>query len=386
MVQLLKRSLCAFLILLILGFEGNAQVFLAGHKSISITDPGRNRTVTAEVYYPATEAGDDKPFVDQPFPCITLGHGFVMPATSYTSICAAIVSNGYVVILPSTETSFAPSHAEFGGDIAFLNTWYRSNQAAGFPPFSGFSAVGGHSMGGGASVLALETGTEADIYIGIAPAITNPSPLTIAAEIDIPAILFSGSLDAITPPENSHQLLYNALNSKCKTFVSLLGGSHCYYADQSICDLGEAFSQFTISRELQQALFINYLIPVLETFLKGNSAGWTSFSDSLFSDNRVMAQQNCSIDFTGIEDISHNEISIFPNPSTGNFQVKFPQFPKHTGLTIQLINQAGAVCFSEQVKLNDSFYTIRIPTYAAGMYVLKVVSDQQIATKRVILN
>ena len=56
-----------------------------------------------------------------------------------------------------------------------------------------------------------------------------------------PTLVISGSADAVTPPEEHHIPLHDAASpSTCRSFVNVLEGSHCGFADAgSLCDLGE---------------------------------------------------------------------------------------------------------------------------------------------------
>ena len=156
-----------------------------GHSSLSFTDASRSsRSVTAEVYYPATSAGDNTPFVTGYFPVIAFGHGFVMTYSAYAPYWNALVPQGYILICATTETGIAPSHSDFGKDLAFL---IRTLQTEGNSSSSNFyqhvaasSAVMGHSMGGGASFLAAQYLPSITALVNMAAAETNPSAVRAA--------------------------------------------------------------------------------------------------------------------------------------------------------------------------------------------------------------
>ena len=63
--------------------------------------------------------------------------------------------------------------------------------------------------------------------VGLAPAETNPSAIGVCANISVPALIFSGSSDGVTPPAEHHLPIYQGIASSCKSFVSITGGAHC---------------------------------------------------------------------------------------------------------------------------------------------------------------
>jgi len=98
-----------------------AQDFSIGHQQASYIDATRaNRNVTCELYYPADLAGDNVDIAAGVFPVVVIGHGFVMSASVYDVYWDALVPEGYVVAVPTTEGSLFPSHDNFGKDMAFL--------------------------------------------------------------------------------------------------------------------------------------------------------------------------------------------------------------------------------------------------------------------------
>ena len=154
-----------------------------GHRTITYVDPSRgNRPIQTELYYPADAAGDNVPVAAGAFPVITFGHGFVMVWSAYQYLWTAFVPRGYILALPRTESGIFPSHEQFGRDLAFL---VDKLQAEGTTPASPFynhvaptSCVMGHSMGGGASVLAASYNPRITALSNLAAAETNPSRST----------------------------------------------------------------------------------------------------------------------------------------------------------------------------------------------------------------
>ena len=355
---LLLSSICAF-----------AQPYGVGHRSLSLLDASRNRTVTAEVYYPANSAGDNVAFAAGSFPVFTLAHGFVIPGNTYQNFANELVPDGYVMVLPTTESSFLPNHDAFGKDIAFLNNAFRTGGVPFFTQFNGRSAIGGHSMGGGASALAA-TQTTADAYVGLAPAITNPSPVPLGNQITLPALIISGSADGVTPPETNHQPMYDAFASECKTFLSITSGTHCYYIPSSLCDLGESGVPAGMTRELQQQITFDYLRPFLNTFLLDDSTSWPQFQQALPGDSRISYQQACSFDFTGLSSVEGLQLKTFPQPCGNSVELEFSEPLNSISLTVFDLN--GRVLEpASTYTVNGYALQLEVSHLEAGMYILE---------------
>jgi hypothetical protein len=160
------------------------------------------------------------------------------------------------------------------------------------------SAIIGHSMGGGATILAGDNSSPTlKTIVGLAPAETDPSAIASAPDVTVPALIFSGAQDGVTPPADHHTPIYNGLGSDCKTFVSITGGAHCYFANTNFnCDFGESTSStgISISREEHQATTYSLLTPWLDFYLKENCNAYTAFEDSLDTVSGITHLRTCS--------------------------------------------------------------------------------------------
>ncbi|MCB0409528.1 MAG: hypothetical protein KDD29_04865, partial [Flavobacteriales bacterium] len=281
-----------------------------GHTQITFQDPARgNRNIQTEIYYPGSTSGDDVSMVAGDFPVIVFGHGFVMAWDAYQNLWEEFVPRGYIMVFPRTEGSIvSTNHQEFGWDLQFLVT---AMQNEGTTPSSIFfngvaseTALMGHSMGGGASFLAADslcTNSNSNLktLIGLAPAesTTNGvSSINSALSITVPSVVLSGSSDGVTPPVDHHIPMYDNLASNCKTFINVLGGAHCYFANPNTnCDFGESTSSsgISITREEQHDITFDFLNLWLDYTLKGDCDAFSEFNDSLQTSIRVDFNQAC---------------------------------------------------------------------------------------------
>ena len=207
-----------------------------------IDDTRGGREIACDVRYPGVSPTAEATPDNGPFPLVVFGHGFLMGPDDYDNLSAGMVNAGYVVALVATEQNFAPSHQNFGLDLAFVANEMVQNGASGV--LAGWlqphAAIAGHSMGGGATWLAAATHPMIDAIVAFAPAETNPSAVAVGEDIAVPVLGVSGSADGVTPPATQHLPLYNSTTgAPCRAFASLLDGGHCGFADQgTICDIG----------------------------------------------------------------------------------------------------------------------------------------------------
>jgi len=299
-----------------------AQPFQVGHTTITFIDGSRNnRQIPTEIYYPALTAGEEVPVAPGQFPVLSYGHGFVMTVDAYGNYIDALVPLGYIFALPNTETGFSPSHNDLALDLAFvIQSMALENNDPGslfHGTVAAISAVMGHSMGGGASMLAAASDPSITAVVNHAAANTSPSAIGAAATITVPVLMFAGSEDCVTPPSQHQQPMYDSLASDCKTLVTITGGGHCYFANYNLfCTIGEnsCAPNLTITREEQQQTVVSFMIPWLDFILRGNYASWQTFLDSLESSQKITYQHQCQqTAIPGIE-TGMTGLKVFPVP------------------------------------------------------------------------
>jgi dienelactone hydrolase len=220
---------------------------------------------------------------------------------AYSNIWEHYVPRGYIMAFVRTESSLfpSPSHGDFGLDLSLvaqkmldLQTTNALFQNHIYPKVG----IMGHSMGGGASFLAADNNTNIHALIGLAPAETNPSAIAVAPNVQVPSIVFSGSSDGVTPPAQHHIPMYNGVTSTCKSFVSITGGAHCYFANTNFnCDFGESTSStgISISRTEQQNATYSILDPWLDYNLKDICAAYEATQLYLANTPGTSTQTTC---------------------------------------------------------------------------------------------
>lgn len=286
---------------ILLCITGFSQTYQVGHTTINFTDSTRsNRIIQTEVYYPANMAGTDVSIAGGQFPVIIFGHGFVMVWSAYQNLWDNFVPLGYIMAFPRTEGNISPNHGEFGKDLKFLagamqNEGITSSSIF-FNAVKDKTAIMGHSMGGGSAILSAASNTAIETVVAFSPAETNPSAIASAENITVDALILAGAQDGVAPPSANAIPIYDTLGSSCKTYISISGGAHCYFANSNFnCDFGEGSSSsgISITRAEQQDITNDFVNLWLDYKLKGNCNALDVFNDSLTTSPRITRQQNC---------------------------------------------------------------------------------------------
>lgn len=239
--------------------------FAAGRRSVTVLRPNGS-TFTATLHYPALSPGADAAFdpAGGPYPVFSFGHGFLSAVTLYQSTLAHLATHGWFAIASQSEGGLFPNHGNFANDIRHcLDHLVEAGLDPASPYFGAVAgdrlAVGGHSMGGGASMLAAAADPRILAVVPLAAADTNPSSIAAAEGIAAPLRLIVGSQDTIVPPGPSGGPMYaNAPGPR--QLLSITGGFHCGFIDSSIifCDSG------SISRAAQLQITRRLMLEFLE--------------------------------------------------------------------------------------------------------------------------
>lgn len=267
-------------------FVSTTRVFSApyyeGRIRVTVRDTARNKDIAVTIVYPADSlSGDNRPIVGTgtntipSFGVVVMGHGFQMPVTAYKSFATNICQNvgNYVVILPETGSGLFPNHNDFALDMIAVAQYMQYEGARTGSVWYGHVVndvvFAGHSMGGGAAVLAAKQAIQSGklnvtSLIGLAPAETNPSSSAAATFVTCPTLILAGGVDCVTPLAGTVKPIYNNVASKCKVLAVIPGASHCQFADaNTTCNLGELNCQATISRTIQLSRSWQYVNAIL---------------------------------------------------------------------------------------------------------------------------
>ena len=345
--------------------------FELGHVSANYIDPARSdRSIACEVYYPSTSTGDAVPVAEGMFPFIAFGHGFVMDYTAYQNITDVLVQEGYILIYVETEGGFAPAHADFGLDLAYVaDHFFEENATAGSLFQSHLidrCAIMGHSMGGGATWLAANTSESVDCIAGLAPAETNPSAIAAASNVTVPAIVLSGSSDAVTAPADNHTPIFESTASACKYFVNIIDGSHCGYANSgSLCDFGELFFA-GLSREEQQQITHELLLAWFDVYLRDNAAS----NEVLQLYDEMQGNTETTIEcVVSVAQSDAQGMLVFPNPCTESL---FLESDASGSMTYSVMDLTGKVVASGVLMFSGGRAEVSTVQLPAGVFTILV--------------
>ena len=252
-------ALVSLVVALALGSAPAGAVTSLPVSTTTVTVSEAGRSFSARLVQPTGEAHGA-------YPVVAFGHGFTQATSRYQSVLAALAARGYVVIAPNTETGLLPNHGRLADDLAIAIRWAQRTQPNAHPTLD---AVSGHSMGGGAALLAADRNPSVDSVVTFAAAETRPSAMTASAGITVPAMFVVGSRDRIVTPETTKRM-YAAKPSPA-IFATITGGYHCGFLDSSSF-LGFGCDSGSISRSTQLSITRTLLGDWLDRTLKSAAA------------------------------------------------------------------------------------------------------------------
>ncbi len=379
----MKTVLLSILSVFFIVCSGIAQDYDVSSSSKTFRDASRrNRRVNARIYYPKVTRQNQTNVTQGPFPVIVLGHGFVMGSDAYQNFYDTIVPRGYIVVFVNTEGSFFANHEAYAKDLAFMVGAIQAENNNQNSVLAGIvddkSALIGHSMGGGAATVAASM-VDVETLVTFAPALLRFDTLTPASLVSEDAIVFSGTADGVTPPDEHHIPIYNNLGSDCKYIINITGGAHCYYANSNFfCDFGENSSSgnIQITRNEQQAITFQFLNSWFDYKLKGSSAAQQTFLLDLATSDDVTSENSCENPLV-IYEPEEVELTTFPNPANKLLNIKV--------LNNQKLRKVEFYAQNGQLVRTSITNEVNVSDIQPGHYLAKIYVGESTITKKVLI-
>lgn len=268
----------------------------AGRENVTVNP---STGVTARLYYPATSNGLGASFDPSggPYPVIAFGHGFQQEVYRYEGMLEHMTSYGYFVIAVNSHTGLFPNHNAFANDMNDALDYVVEQNFAGGSPYNGHVAIDaqglmGHSMGGGANILAAADNPNVGAIFTMAAAETSPSAINDMPDIDAPIVLLAGTDDGIVPVGQHGQLMYN--NGVAPVLLPVIDGAfHCGFQNAPyplFCDTG------SITRPEQLAETFNWGVSFFDAYLKADLAGWQRiYGFHMLQDDNIDTQWDAGV-------------------------------------------------------------------------------------------
>lgn len=276
-----------------------AGAFAAGYMNGTMTG-AHGDTPAFRVYYPAQAAGlnTSPDNLGAPYPSVVYSHGFKAPVfpggidyTANAFIAGWLASHGYVVLCPDQSGNndlFGTAHQNCQRDAddarAAINHLAQLNGTSGHP-LQGLLdmtrvAVGGHSRGGCASVIASSDevaalGTNARIkacFLFGSPSrdsqVSGTPMLNFGNFSSIPLLAVAAGNDGVAPLVNQQEIF--ALAGSPSMLLQIIGGNHSQYKDNATQLIGDSTAAITLA--VQHSVCQRYVTAWLGKRLKGLSA------------------------------------------------------------------------------------------------------------------
>jgi hypothetical protein len=113
---------------------------------------------------------------------------------------------------------------------------------------------------------------------------------------------------------------------------------------------------------------------------RGASGSYYNLSQGVFDTIRYEQQAQPALEITSLPEISQNEPLIYPNPSTGRFNISFGSAMVNLA-TLQIYNMQGKLMREEKYR-NPTLESFDISTLPKGIYMVKsIIDNKKMVTK-----
>jgi len=353
----------------------NQGPYQAGWTSTTLNRDGRN--LNSIIYYPSFIEGSNAQIdtVSGPYQVIAFGHGFFMQNSYYVSLFKHLASYGYVVIAPQFPDV---NHLQLGFDLIFCANYIKSqnqNPDSRFYNLIDTTKIGlsGHSMGGGASLLAAANDTSIKVVAPLAASETNPSAISVMNQIQGVVYLISAQNDGITPVStNQLPMFNNALPVKGLPVIK--GGNHTKFMDTRIWDWTDPNGYLTPTQQL--ALTRKYLTSIFNLFLKQDSSYFKyAFGEEAQNDSSIIFQYELKplvpLEFTIIsptDTLTESSITFMWNSTYSlnlNDEINYDLIIASDEMFNNVIFQSGSISdttFSTELQNGSYFWKVKALT------------------------
>jgi pimeloyl-ACP methyl ester carboxylesterase len=220
-------------------------------REVTVPRPGTGERFEARLFLPLAVDGAG----NEVSPIFAFGHGYLAPIDIYQSTLEHLASWGITVVAPRSGSGLVPSHEAFGADLVAaldqIGAAASEEDWLGLPVDRTARSVGGHSMGGGAAVLAARLDPGIRTVATLSAADTRPSAVAAAEGVEASILLVAGSEDRITPVDRHQRPIFEAAAGPAQLRV-IEGGGHCGYLDQADL-IGLVCGRASLSEEEQRA-------------------------------------------------------------------------------------------------------------------------------------
>ena len=287
----MKKFILIFFLpyLVIIAQPNNKGPYEAGWTSATLNREGR--TLNTIIYYPSFVEGSETQIdtLHGPYQTIAFGHGFFMQNSYYISHFKHLASYGFVIIAPQFPDN---NHLQLAYDLIYCINYIKSQNSVSTSRFFNIidltkAGLSGHSMGGGASLLAAANDSTITVAAPLAAAETNPSAVNVMNQIKGVVYLISAQNDGIAPV-NANQLPMYLNANPVKALPIIKGANHTKFMDTRIWDFTDPNGYLTAEQQL--SITRKYLASIFNLFLKEDS----SYFKFVFGD---LAQSDTSIIF-----------------------------------------------------------------------------------------
>ncbi len=130
-------------------------------------------------------------------PAVALSHGWLQPAHRYADTMRYLASWGFVVVAPDTQKGPIPSHGVMARDLTTALRVVAGGKLGNGRVRVDDRKLGvlGHSIGGGAAVLAAAGDSSIRAVVTVTAAATRPSAVEAATRVQVPGLHLVGSDD-----------------------------------------------------------------------------------------------------------------------------------------------------------------------------------------------
>ncbi|GHF88303.1 dienelactone hydrolase [Amycolatopsis bartoniae] len=168
-------------------------------------------------------------------PGVAFGHGWLQPPGRYRELLTHLASWGFVAAAPSTQRGPLPSHRLFAADLKStldIVTGVRLGPG-GISVDPAKLGLAGHSVGGGAAVLAAAGDPRIKAVATIAAAQTLPTATDAARKLTVPGLHLAAKGDLVTPAAGNAEAIAKAWGGPVQlrildksTHLAVTEGSH----------------------------------------------------------------------------------------------------------------------------------------------------------------